>query len=118
MNDITIEFTTQTIEVDVVEKETTTADITGNINIVNIQGDEVYEETLIGSIDGSNVFFTTTNEYRSGTTRLFINGLLQRRGIDYFERGGNSIELSEPPSNIGFIDELKIMYRGINNVAN
>lgn len=71
----------------------------------------LYEENLIGTIDNTNKVFTTTNEYIANSTILFINGLKQRRGVDYTETGTKEITLDEAPMNIGIIDELRIMYR-------
>lgn len=71
----------------------------------------LYEENLIGTIDNANKVFTTTYEYVANSTILFINGLKQRRGVDFSETGIKEITLDDAPLNTGMIDELKIMYR-------
>ncbi|MEW6039931.1 MAG: hypothetical protein AB1633_00220 [Elusimicrobiota bacterium] len=80
--------------------------ITGDVSINN----DWIEETLVGVIDGVNKIFTTINNYKSGSTRIFINGLKQKRGIHYTESGPKEITFSEAPSNNGFNDELIINY--------
>jgi len=76
---------------------------------VTINNDWI-EETLIGTIDGVNKVFTTQNNFQSGKTRVYINGLKQKLGVGYTETGSNQITFSEAPSNNGFNDELIINY--------
>jgi len=56
-------------------------------------------EPLIGVANGVNVNFETTYEYRPGTVRVFINGLLSRQGdLDgWSEVGFRRIRLNEAP---------------------
>lgn len=80
--------------------------ISGGIEYYN----DWIEEKLSGVIDGENTVFTTLNNYKSGSTRVFINGLKQTQGTSYVESGNRIITFSEPPSANGFEDELIINY--------
>lgn len=46
---------------------------------------------LIGTLDGSNRFFSTSQDYLSGTTRVYLNGIRQFKGGDYTEEGNRVI---------------------------
>jgi hypothetical protein len=83
----------------------------GKGSVAAIGGGVFKEESLHGTIDGSNKTYTTTQEFITGSTWVFINGLKQRLNIDYVESGNNSIEFTESPSNVSFDDELTIIYR-------
>lgn len=101
------EETEEPIILEIPEEEPITMElITGNYEVYN----DWIEETLTGTIDGSNKVFTTQHNYKSGTTRVFINGLKQKLGVGYSETDSNEITFSESPSAVGFIDELIINY--------
>ena len=68
------------------------------------------DEVLIGAVNGANLVFATTYDYLPGSTQVFVNGLKQRAGIDYLEKGANEIMFSEAPMNTGFTDHLTIVY--------
>lgn len=84
-------------------KKITLSDLDSAINF--------YSESLIGSIDGINKIFTTTFNYELNSTIVFINGLKQKLNISYFENGTNEIEFDEAPSDLGFEDDLFIIYK-------
>ena len=95
------------VELEIPEDEPITLEaVTGDVSINN----DWIEETLTGTIYGVNKIFTTQNNYQSGKTRVFINGLKQKLGVGYTESGPKEITLSEAPSNSGFNDELIINY--------
>ena len=68
------------------------------------------DEVLIGTVNGANLVFATTYDYLPGSTQVFVNGLKQRAGIDFLEKGVNEILFSEAPMNTGFTDHLTIVY--------
>ncbi len=72
--------------------------------------DVIVEETLTGTIDGNNCIFTSSKNFLAASTTVFINGLRQRRGIDFNETDNHTITFSEAPSNIGYTDNLTIIY--------
>lgn len=76
-----------------------------------VGGGAIYFEQLSGAIDGANKIFATTYDYVINSTAVFINGLKQKLNISYFENGNYEIEFDEAPSNIGFIDDLFIIYK-------
>jgi len=57
----------------------------------------VWGETPTGSVDGSNVVFSTANAYASGRLGVYLNGIRQRRPNDYSETGTQSFQFSSPP---------------------
>jgi len=51
-----------------------------------------------GSIDGENVLFVTAHPYWPGSTRVYLNGMKQWLGHDYYEVPGNTtIQMAAPP---------------------
>ena len=54
----------------------------------------VFAETPAGDLDGSNVTFTTSQEFREETTAVYLNGL---RETAYSETGSDEITLDDPP---------------------
>lgn len=81
-----------------------------NIHYVNSGGNYICE-TLEGEINGVNTVFNTSYNYEVNTTRVYINGLLQRRGVDYNELGVRTIEFTDAPSARGFTDNLIVIYK-------
>jgi hypothetical protein len=89
-------------------------------NIINSQnvvhltsnGGSVYphSEQLIGVIDGVNIDFITTYEFKNNFTFVFKNGIKQSLGKDYFEIGNSIIRFVEAPKNDVFEDDLSIIY--------
>ncbi|MFZ5988553.1 MAG: hypothetical protein ACOYWZ_15705 [Bacillota bacterium] len=59
----------------------------------------VYNELPSGVINGTNKIFTTINNFITGTTRVFLNGLRQQKGDgkDYIESGVNEITFTDAP---------------------
>lgn len=60
-------------------------------------GTPVVGQAPTGTRDGVNAAFTTTQNYRTGTTAVFRNGLREVRGVGYTETGANTITFSAPP---------------------
>ena len=52
------------------------------------------EESLIGTKNGINTIFTTTYNFVTGTTRVYVNGLKEQY---YTETDTNEITLDEAP---------------------
>lgn len=51
-----------------------------------------------GLIDGQNASFGTEHPYWPGTVRVYLNGIKQWSGRDYYETvGGAEVEMAEPP---------------------
>jgi len=59
----------------------------------------VITEQLIGVIDGVNTLFQTSASYLPGTTRVFLNGVMDNPSDDsgHIELGGQSIQLKQAP---------------------
>ena len=68
------------------------------------------EESLIGVIDGNNCIYTTTYNYISDSTQVYINGILQTKNVHYYETDTNEITFSDAPTTTGFDDVLIIKY--------
>jgi hypothetical protein len=68
--------------------------------------DNIIPETLTGTIDGTNRVFTTTNNINKILV-VFINGI---RESNYTKTGANEITFADAPKNVGFTDELSIIY--------
>lgn len=58
-----------------------------------------YDGDITGARDGSNQVFTTSTNFLSGTTKVFLNGVRQQRGVnlDYIEVSANTISLYLAP---------------------
>jgi len=56
-----------------------------------------YSEALTGTQNGSNEVFTTTDNYISGTTVLWRNGLREVLGVGYTESGAGQITFTTAP---------------------
>lgn len=78
---------------------------TGTVNV-----NYLFSETLTGTINNENKIFTTSNNYKTNSSQIFVNGIRQKLGTHYIESGANEITFSEAPSNIGYEDELIINY--------
>jgi hypothetical protein len=57
----------------------------------------VYNENLIGVIDGSNATFATTDNFVQGSEEVKINGLTQRPTRDYTITPPNTIQFTSSP---------------------
>ena len=70
-----------------------------------------YDYNLVGAKDGVNAIFTTTNNFVSGSTKVYRNGLRMTRGVgyDYVESAVNQITFLNPPDNgdLLIIDYIK-----------
>ena len=76
-----------------------------------MDGTQWFSEILIGTVNGTNKVFTTSQPFVGGSTLVYINGLLQIRDVHYTEtQAENKITLSDAPSNVGFTDVLQITY--------
>lgn len=51
----------------------------------------VFNEIPGGDVDGANANFTTTQAYVAGSISVFVDGLLQRAGVDYEESGSHAV---------------------------
>lgn len=70
----------------------------------------VYNEIPAGDRDGSNPIFTLSKSYLPGTTNVYVNGLLQRLGIDYSEPNPSAgIIILGPAPNVD--DDIRITYQ-------
>lgn len=69
-------------------------------------------ETPSGAVNGSNRIFHTGTDYRSGTPRVWLNGLLLVKfGRDgWTEMGGKKLQLHEAPR-VG--DTVQVFYTPI-----
>lgn len=63
-------------------------------SIISADLDMVYRETPTGPINGVNQIFALLGEYITGTTMLFLNGLLE---VDYEEIGFGEVKILLPP---------------------
>lgn len=56
-------------------------------------------ESAIGSVDGFNTSFQTSNPYAPGSIRVWLNGQLKQPDLDdgYNELGGSSFAMLEAP---------------------
>jgi len=73
------------------------ADGAGHINSSWLLQD-IWSEVPSGAINSSNTVFTTANTFRSGTTRVFLNGLRQKPSTQYAESAGNTITFASAPT--------------------
>lgn len=64
---------------------------------------EVFNETPTGLVNGVNTIYTTTNNYRSGSTRVYLNGLRQKPGTHYTESAVNQVTFVTPPPGAALI---------------
>lgn len=51
-----------------------------------------------GLLNGSNATFTTAADFEPLTVRVYVNGLFQKRGVDFNTSGLRTIVLSQSPS--------------------
>lgn len=57
-----------------------------------------HQTSFSGAIDGENVIFYTEYSYWPGSVRVWLNGMKQWLGPDYYETlGGTKVEMVEPP---------------------
>lgn len=56
-------------------------------------------QTLIGDVNGTNLYFETPADYRPGSVHVFRNGMVLRGdlGDGWTELGGRKIRLNSPP---------------------
>lgn len=59
---------------------------------------EIINEVPTGTVNGSNKVFTTTNMFRAGTTRLYLNGARQKPVTHYTESASNQITFVTAPT--------------------
>lgn len=67
--------------------------------IFPVQLRHVYDETLVGAVDGVNKQFKTVHNFVDGYMTLYLNGLKQREGAtnDYIEISDDTIEFQFAP---------------------
>lgn len=71
-------------------------------------------EIPVGTVDGTNDLFTVSDgSYIGGSLEVMVNGLAQRRGIDFFETSptAGTFTLATPPTNDGNGDPLTVNYQ-------
>lgn len=68
------------------------------------EGVQIFGEALTGAKNGTNTVFTTADNFRAGSTAVYLNGL---REFHYTEAGANQITLEDPPLSG---DSLRIDY--------
>lgn len=76
--------------------------------ITTASGTFVIGENPIGVINGSNAIFTTNNSFVPESVQVFVNGINQVNGEDYFTTGNNTINMSISPI-VG--DRIRINYK-------
>lgn len=80
--------------------------------IIAREADSWTEENLIGNIDNSNRFFSTSYPYKANSSEIYYNGLKIEKNIDFNERGNSVIELNFSPLNTeNYIDKLIVRYK-------
>lgn len=59
----------------------------------------VENEVPSGPVDGSNSTFSTAFSFKTGSTRLYLNGVRQRTGagFDYIESGSSNVVFTLAP---------------------
>lgn len=99
ITDQTVEVTVPalpSIDVTTVSSPFTVVTVEGPAGAAGPPGDGVFvaRETPTGLIDGSNTVFTLAQNFQSGTTSVFLNGLLE-----FFcnELAPNQIQFQSPP---------------------
>ena len=79
--------------------------------IFPVQLRHVYNEPLIGAINGVNVNFNTIGNYVAGTIQIYKNGLRLTPGFgnDFTEAGLNLVIMEEPPllGDVFLVDYIK-----------
>ena len=58
---------------------------------------QVWNETPVGAINGTNQNFSTANSFRSATLAVYLNGLRQRPGWDYTVTMSNQFQMILAP---------------------
>jgi hypothetical protein len=58
---------------------------------------QVWGETPVGAINGTNLSYTTANAYSAGLLAVYLNGLRMRRTADYTETGSQSFQFVNAP---------------------
>lgn len=76
--------------------------------ITTASGTFVIGENPNGVINGSNAIFTTDNPFVPESVQVFINGINQVNGEDYFTTGSNTINMNVSPI-VG--DRIRINYK-------
>jgi hypothetical protein len=73
--------------------------------------EEVFDEEVIGPINGVNTTFNTIHNFEASSLVVFLNGLKQRRGInnDYTITSNNEIVMVDAPipGDIIVVDYIK-----------
>ena len=91
-----------------------TTDITQAVNIaINVGGvgqTFIINETLTGAINGTNKVFTTNYQYIPGSTKVYMNGLSQKKNSSYTETSGTIVFDVAPKPNLFGDCELTIDY--------
>lgn len=107
IEEYTIHIAEEIINCRIIE-ETVDVSLNGDIHVITIPN--LTTEKLTGLVNCENRDFYSTFDFVGLSTQVFLNGLKLARGIDYDEILPNRIHLFEAPSNIGFTDNLEIIY--------
>lgn len=71
--------------------------VEGSTNLPASSGDMVIGEIPSGLLNGSNATFTTLNQFKPGTVRVYLNGVRQTIVDDYQTIGNQTITLVFSP---------------------
>lgn len=95
--DLTID---RTVSADLVENLDGRYLVLTNLNALLATAFKIdYSNAITGAINGVNTTFTTSENFISGTTRVYLNGLRLTNNVsnDYTEVGNNQISFVMPP---------------------
>lgn len=73
-------------------------------------GGDIFNETPIGLVNGSNKLFTTIHHYVPGTLAVYRNGILQKPGLHYSYDGVNTFTFTVAPLSSPTLDVILINY--------
>lgn len=81
----------------------------GGGGVVGLAGHSVFAEALVGTKNGVNLAFTTTQTFVATSVALFRNGMRERLGVSYTETTPNTITFTTAPLSG---DDLIVDYLG------
>lgn len=80
-----------------------------NSNFIQLDTREVIGEDLTAQINGVVSVFTTTNEYVTGTLKVYVNGLRYRPAVDYTESSADTFTIAGDVITVG--SDIIVDYR-------
>lgn len=87
--------------------DTSKWDVIAGLSHIDNSNSIVVKEAVSGSVNGSNVTFTTVEPYIAGTLQVYVNGLAQSGLIDETNPGIGEFELDTAPLTG---DDVKVYY--------